>query len=518
LIAVCKNEIASINNQKNLYSNGAEFEDDEHLFSSDLDIFGPASLFNLVDRCATPVGRAKLASWFQQPATELEINFRQQSVKEIGEKLDWAQRFKTILLPSKDADAKDLTNLMTYFQQENDPNSAWLKSYVKAVPFAILASALIAWFFTPAVLLVILFLVFNSFLVIINQPKVNKTDSLLNKVSNTLSAYAIAFNHIEKENWTSDFCKFNRDQLKISDTSSFSSELKSLAALLSKLEYRLNMFVGPILNGVLAWDLRQIIAIEDWRKKNRQLIFQAFESLATFESLVSLSSLHSNYPKWCFPNIEEDPDYTYDASNLSHPLIPAAVRIENDYSLKNTRKVDIITGSNMAGKSTFLRTLGINAVLAFAGAPVCASQMKITVMHFFAYMRIRDSLNESTSTFKAELNRLQMLLATLNIHKKVFFLVDEMLRGTNSVDKYLGSKAVIEKLISERAVGIIATHDLQIAELETKYPEYVRNFYFDIQIAEGEMLFDYKLKDGKCTTFNASILLKQIGIDINSYD
>jgi DNA mismatch repair ATPase MutS len=168
----------------------------------------------------------------------------------------------------------------------------------------------------------------------------------------------------------------------------------------------------------------------------------------------------------------------------------------------------------MAGKSTFLRTVGINAVLAFAGAPVCADRMEITVMNLFAYMRIRDSLNESISTFKAELNRLQLLLEVLKTEGKVFFLVDEMLRGTNSVDKYRGSKAVIETLVKQNAVGMVATHDLQLAELENKYPAYIRNFYFDIQIVNGEMLFDYKLKDGECKTFNASILLKQIGIDV----
>ncbi|OIQ63173.1 DNA mismatch repair protein MutS [mine drainage metagenome] len=168
----------------------------------------------------------------------------------------------------------------------------------------------------------------------------------------------------------------------------------------------------------------------------------------------------------------------------------------------------------MAGKSTFLRTAGINTVLALCGAPVCAQYMKVSVMTILSYMRIKDSLNESTSTFKAELDRLQMLLTAVESDTKIFFLIDEMLRGTNSVDKYLGSKAVIERLISKKGVGMVATHDLQIAELEKKYPAYIRNFYFDIQVVNGEMLFDYKMKHGECKTFNASLLLKQIGIDV----
>ena len=168
----------------------------------------------------------------------------------------------------------------------------------------------------------------------------------------------------------------------------------------------------------------------------------------------------------------------------------------------------------MAGKSTFLRTLGINTVLALSGAPVCAEKMQLSPMLIFSYMRIRDSLNENTSTFKAELDRLQSLLEILDKEENVYFLIDEMLRGTNSVDKYLGSKAVIEKLISRKAVGIIATHDLQIAELEQKYPEYIRNFYFDIEIEGSEMKFDYKIKEGECKTFNASLLLKRLGIEV----
>ena len=169
----------------------------------------------------------------------------------------------------------------------------------------------------------------------------------------------------------------------------------------------------------------------------------------------------------------------------------------------------------MAGKSTFLRTVGINTVLALCGAPVCASAMKVSVMTVLSYMRIKDSLNESTSTFKAEIDRLQMLLKAVESEEKIYFLIDEMLRGTNSADKYLGSKAVIERLIEKKAVGIVATHDLQIAELEKKYPDYIRNFYFDIQVKNGEMLFDYKIKDGECKTFNASLLLEQIGIHVN---
>ncbi|MDB5118365.1 MAG: mismatch repair protein MutS, partial [Mucilaginibacter sp.] len=241
----------------------------------------------------------------------------------------------------------------------------------------------------------------------------------------------------------------------------------------------------------------------------------AFDVIAEFEALSGIAGLQVNYRDWSTPQIDDSEAYTIVARNMAHPLINSKNRVQNDYELTDTFKIDIITGSNMAGKSTFLRTIGINTVLALCGAPVCAESMKVSVITMVSYMRIKDSLNESTSTFKAELDRLQMLLAAVEKEYKVFFLIDEMLRGTNSVDKYLGSKAVIEQLIGKKAVGMVATHDLQIAQLEQQYPDYVRNFYFDIQVKDGEMLFDYKMKHGECKTFNATMLLKQIGINID---
>jgi DNA mismatch repair ATPase MutS len=169
----------------------------------------------------------------------------------------------------------------------------------------------------------------------------------------------------------------------------------------------------------------------------------------------------------------------------------------------------------MAGKSTFLRTIGINMVLAFAGAPVCAKDLSLSIFSLLSYMRIKDSLNDQTSTFKAELNRLKMILDATANDPASFVLIDEMLRGTNSRDKYLGSKVFIEKLIAQKTPVLFATHDLQLSEMEADYPQQIRNYHFDIQISEGEMNFDYKLKHGPCKTFNAALLLKQIGLTLS---
>ncbi|HVS93115.1 MAG TPA: hypothetical protein VHE59_13825, partial [Mucilaginibacter sp.] len=336
---------------------------------------------------------------------------------------------------------------------------------------------------------------------------------IADKIGGLLANYAEVFRIIEEESWESDKCAQLSNHLKEDGTS---EQIRELSSLINKLGYSLIMVFGFLLNVFFLWSLKQIIAIEHWKRNNSNSLEDAFDVLAEFEALISLASLHTNYPDWCFPEIAEGSGYTLTARQIAHPLIKRGARIANDYELDNAFRIDIITGSNMAGKSTFLRTVGINAVLALCGAPVCAESMRVSVVHIISYMRIKDSLNESTSTFKAELDRLQMLLDAVNGDDKVFFLIDEMLRGTNSVDKYRGSKAVIEQLIRKRGVGLVATHDLQLAELEKQHPDYIRNFYFDIQVNDGEMLFDYKIRHGECKTFNASLLLKRMGIDVDS--
>jgi DNA mismatch repair ATPase MutS len=501
---VNENEIASIQTRNNIYNDGARYANDKHFYSSDLDIYGNASLYQLTNRTATTPGNNKLADWFNAPASKQIVLQRQDAVKEIAAKNSWKLGLQTRLIFAIKQDV--------YLHIPLDmPGEKWLAAYTKIAPYLFTALLIVAYFYSPAKLAVIVVGLFNMGMVFSKASYIRKADLIAGKIGNTLTNYADVFKCIEDEQWQAAYNITLAQQLKTSKTS---AKIKELGELINKLNYHLNIIIGFVLNLFFLWDIRQIVAIENWKRQNQDSLEAAFDVIAEFESLLSLAGLAINYPDWCFPVIDDRPGYTLTASSIAHPLIDAAKRIENDYELDNTFKVDIITGSNMAGKSTFLRTVGINTVLALSGAPVCAKSMQVSVITMISYMRIKDSLNESTSTFKAELDRLQMLLAAVENEPKVFFLIDEMLRGTNSVDKYLGSKAVIEQLIRKNAVGMVATHDLQIAHLETKYPDYVRNFYFDIQVVNGEMLFDYKIKHGECKTFNASLLLKQIGIEV----
>ncbi|MCO4292925.1 DNA mismatch repair protein MutS [Solitalea sp. MAHUQ-68] len=511
--AVLENELSECEFRESIYSDGSQFIDDHHPYSSDLDVFGPRSLFQMINRCATNLGVNELANWLKAPAEIVAIEGRQEAVKELSEMHTWRLHFQTVLFFCLKLDNDIVSNLHSYLKQPIQRNKA-LRAYVKVAPFVFLGFLALAVFIPKMLALLFIVSLIHVGIIVSHQLYINKTDAQIGKIGKTLSKFSEAFKTIEDEKWQSSLCIHLADDFKTNSGKGVSGSIKELAGLIKKLDYRLNVYVAVVLNAVFLWDLKQVFAIEDWKKSNTANIDEAFHVLAKFEVLNSLASLSANNNKWIYPIVTKSENYLLEARDLGHPLIAESFRITNDYALINERKIDIITGSNMAGKSTFLRTIGINAVMALCGAPVCAAQMRLSPMHLITYMRIRDSLNESTSTFKAELNRLQMVLETVPQKTNAFFLVDEMLRGTNSVDKYRGSKAVVEKLIASNGVGIVATHDLQIAHLIQKYPSYIRNYYFDIEVRNGAMVFDYKLKDGECKTFNASLLLKQIGVEI----
>ena len=505
------NELNSLERKPNIYPDGSVYEDDLHPYTSDLDIFGKGSLFQMMNRCATVSGNAKLAGWLMKPASVREIRERQVLLSELESKLVWKHHFQAVLLFANTSSEDQVKELFRYLKIVPDESGSWIKKYVRLIPWLFSLVAISAWFMPLLIIPLLVLIIVNLFLLQQYGARIAKTDSMIGKMSRILAHFSKAISAISEEEWATPLGKELVVDLKDNKNGKLSEQIKQFSLLINHLTFG-QTGAGAILNAIMLWNIRQIFAIEDWKKDNHDNLKQAFDVIATFESLISLSSLKTNYPEWCFALINEGDRYTLIAEDIGHPLIPSQVRVNNDYSMNDEFKINIITGSNMAGKSTFLRTLGINTVLALCGAPSCARKMEVSRMLVFTYMRIRDSLNESTSTFKAELDRLQSLIKMLDSSEKVYFLIDEMLRGTNSVDKYLGSKAVIEKLIAQNAVGIVATHDLQIAELEQKYPDYIRNYYFDIQLEGEEMNFDYKLKAGACKTFNASLLLKKIGI------
>ncbi|RBQ06268.1 MutS-related protein [Pedobacter miscanthi] len=506
-----QNEWKVLNGTANGYDHGTAFESELHPYTSDLDIFGNASLFALINRCSTKSGNHILAKNLAEKSTRDKMLLRQEAVKEMIEKIEETYSFRASLHgydPEKIEQIKMQLKHQLGAQLEFVAGK-FLRFYVKLVPYLsvalILAGLFISGIFWQ---ILVMFCIIHGGWNVLLGTRINKVFYSFGGSSNLLNGYASAILWTENQSWKSEYT------LSLLDSEiPASKEIKSLSKIIQNFDARLNIIVGAILNVLLLWDLKCCVNLDTWYKSSSKDVVSALDHLGDFEELISLATIAYNQPDWVFPVITDQ--FALTTTQVGHPLIKEQLRVNNDFNLAVKPTVDIVTGSNMAGKSTFLRTLGINMVLAYAGAPVCAKSMQLSVFSINTYMRIKDSLNESTSTFKAELNRLKMILDNVVKDKDTFVLIDEMLRGTNSRDKYLGSKVFVEELINEKTPALFATHDLQLADLIADHPETVRNFHFDIQITNGEMKFDYLLKQGPCKTFNAAILLKEIGLTLD---
>jgi len=516
-LRVNENEVNIQSREPNMYSNGADFDDPKHAYSSDLDVFGEKSLFALVNRASTIDGVFLLAAWFSNPASKIIILERQEASAELASKREWTQLFQTKLLFNLGQKINIKTFLTRYMEDKSlQFGSSFMRVYVRLAPFLFVLGVIVSLFVTPVWNYMLLLALIHLMWAMALGGKVSYFSSRIDKIGVTLIAYSDAVKMVEEEQFSSTLSQKLQAELKTDKQKNLSTAFKHLGSLVDKLDARNNILIGSILNMILLWDFRQVLAIVDWKKSYEGNVLKAFDIISEFEAIVSLATLRSNEPNWATATILENPqtDRIY-AQQINHPLIHPNTAVANDYNADD-HQLALITGSNMAGKSTFLRTLGINAVLAYAGAVACARQFSLPIYSLVSYMRIKDSLNESTSTFKAELDRMKFILDQLEVNADTFVLIDEMLRGTNSVDKYLGSKAIIRKILAINGKGIVATHDLQLATLEEEYTGLLKNFHFDIQVQDGEMLFDYKLKNGKCTIFNASLLLRGIGVEVQN--
>ncbi|WP_051293331.1 MutS-related protein [Olivibacter sitiensis] len=511
---VRENELGIKNGQDNIYSNGEDDADDHHPYALDLDIFGKQSLYAYVNRCASPEGNEVLSSWMAANSPIDAVRQRQELVRELAQDPSWYRDIQAkLLFQLKDNKSYGKLILDNLSKSIYDLGSKFLRLYVRLAPYIMGVLLILSVYSASFGRGVIWLAVIHLIIAMGYAGRVSKLSQGLSKISDGLQHFSYVFLMIEMKDWQSKLgVKLRKDF--VSGNRSVSLAIGELGKLLEKLDYRMNILVATFLNAFFIWDLRQAFALIDWRKAQSMHIQTAFSNFGELEALISLAVLSVNHPSWNFPVLYPVEERILKVGEMKHPLISGDKVVANDYC-KDTHQIALITGSNMAGKSTFLRTIGVNIVLAQTGGPVCARSMDVSMWRPVSYMRIKDNLNESTSTFKAELDRLHMILEEVAAHDNVYFLVDEMLRGTNSVDKYLGSKAVIERFIKLGGVGMVATHDLQLSNLEDVFPAYLKNYHFDIQVKHGEMLFDYKLKEGPCRIFNASMLLKRIGIDID---
>lgn len=512
-LKLLQNEIGIVNGEKNIYSNGNEFTHPQHPYTDDLDVFGPNSVFSYINRCATLSGNKLLSNFLKDTASKVTIEERQEAVQELTlhevETLDFRTRLFNL-------DTKQV-GLLTHFFNElltkelSFSKASGINLITLLTPILNISLLIVAIVFNGVFWSVLgLSLLFSGVAALLFKSRIDVIHQHISESAEVLQSYSENLKWMEETEWNSTLLKNITKTIK--KKPSLNSEIKTLSKILTNLNYRLNPIAGIFMNLFFQWDLRCIKRLEVWEAKNQKQLINGFEALAQFEALISLAVLDQNHPDWIYPKISES--YHFKGESVGHFLIDQQKRVNNDFYLAPQVTIDVITGSNMAGKSTFLRTIGVNMVLAYTGAKVCASVFETSIFKLISYMRIKDSLADQTSTFKAEIDRLKMILDFTLAHQDSFVLIDEMLRGTNSRDKYLGSKVFIKKLIAQETPGFIATHDLQVAELEKDYPKQLRNFHFDIQLEKGEMFFDYKIKKGECKTFNASLLLKAIGLSL----
>ncbi len=489
---------------------GEEYIERGHPYSYDLDIFGKASLFQYICRTTSRPAADRLAEYLKHPAPLDEILKRQEAVQELQPLTDWRQELMTLGYLNAGAD------------NDPDPLMQWLGSgdiFLKTGRekiitgcLTLLAPACIAAVTAglPAAILAPVFGV-NFIFYFTRFKRISKLQEQVSRSSDLLKAYSDIIKLIENRSFNAPLLQ--KLQSSFRDEIAASERIRQLSKLVGRLDYRLNVLVSAPLNLLFFADIHFCLALERWKREHASRIPGWFASMAEFETLASLANMAFSNTGWVYPQVTED-YFVFRAEEMGHPLIPEGRRISNSFATEGAGKAVIVTGSNMSGKSTFLRTCGVNTVLAFAGAPVCASAFTVSLVRLHSSMRISDSLEENISSFYAELRRLKAIISGAEADPKVFLLLDEILRGTNSDDRYTGSVALIKQLTGYRAVAMVATHDLRLAGLEKDPQHSIENYHFDVKVNNEELFFDYRLTPGICSSFNASLLMKKMGIKV----
>lgn len=511
LVEINEDELKAISHNYYHFAEGSEYTPKEHFYANDLDIFGHASLYQGINRTRSEMGSSTLADWLLNPASPEIIAARQEAIKELVKQPEWRQQLqaygkaKRIKLETKN-------RLQNWFAEDN----RFINKYWSLIRYLI-----------PAVMIIVLVLnitdVLNNYirnycllasalLALYISKKVTPLHQQVSKMTDELEVLSDSIQLIEQMKCSSPFLKHLQSRF-IHQNVKASTQISKLKKILERLDLRFNFVVFIPLDILLQWDLQQAVALEKWKLANHKKVLDWFTTLGEFEAISSFATLSFNHPTWSFPVLSEE-HFFIEGKEVGHPLIQVDKCVTNPVKIEHNGQLMLVTGSNMAGKSTYLRSIGVNIVLAMAGAPVCARYFCVSPVQVISSMRIADNLEENTSTFYAELKKLKTIIEKVNRNEKVFILLDEILRGTNSLDRHTGSAALIKQLIKHHAACIIATHDIELTKLKVEFPENILNYHFDVQVSNDELYFDYQLKAGICTSLNASILMKKIGIEL----
>lgn len=484
-----------------------------HPYTYDLDIFGPISVLSLINRTVSYLGNEKLAAWLMGKANKKELLSRQEAIKELTPMLDWRQGFQVQGM-LEDGQEKDISPLLKWLKEENKELATKGIKIMSIVGPLIALVLIIACVFTSLPASFLFIGLIGNFWVISKVAKsIGEAIDRIDDSVNALKNYARLMQAFEEGSFQSE--KLKTLQAILTKNDAGSTAIQRLSTILYHLELRKNAYFYVLVIVPSLYDVHWMVRLEDWKKKYAHSITEWLEVIAEVEALQSLAGFAYANEDYTYPEFSDEA-YCIEALGMGHPLLPSDVRVSNDFTLKGKGSTGIITGSNMSGKSTFERTLGVNMVLAFAGAPICAKNLKVSLLQVFTCMRVQDSLEENVSGFYAELRRIEQLLQVIeNSEEGVFYFLDEILKGTNSKDRCNGARALIKQLAKTGSFGLITTHDLELGELATQFPDRVRNFSFNSQIKGNKLLFDYQISEGVCHSFSATKLMQGIGIVID---
>ena len=517
-----RQEIAAIRGDFSAFDSGIEFKNEDHPYTNDLDVFGIGSLFQCVNRTSTQPGKQRLADYFLHAYRYSdEIIQRQNAVRELAEDLEFRQDLQTIFFEKKE-NAGDLTILFDWLgkvRKEEDPADRYQKSrgmkFLRILSLAGPACTLTSIFLSiPGLIpyqVPFLFILGQMLIVFALSRRTLLVHQNISRQLGILQKYSRSLRLIEETGFESALCKSLQDKLRNERKDPPSMVIKRLARLLNWMDENLNMVVSAILNGLFLFNIHLLLAVESWRRRYSSLIPAWFDVLAEFDALAGLGAFSFNHPDFVFPQPGSG-DFHLVATEMGHPLILEETCVTNDIEIRGWNQFRIITGANMSGKSTFLRAIGTNLILAMIGAPVFAGKFSFTPVEIHSSIRTNDSLVKGESYFYSELKRLKEIILELQAGSRKLILLDEILKGTNSSDKQSGSVALIKQLMKYQATGIFATHDVSISNLVEVYPENIRNLCFEIFISDDRMEIDYKLRPGVCRNLNASYLMKKMGI------
>lgn len=512
-IEVNRRELAALDHQFDGFDGGSELIDSKHLYTYDLDVFGDHSLFQAINRTTTLFGKTALAQWLTAHLTTKQaIEERQAAVREWTPELDFRQHLQIVglLSSSRPTDKAELTQWLSGNTRFN--HKRWCRLLPYLTPLINLTLGLLAllgllpWS-ALGLSFTLFFLLSTRF-----TSEVTKLQAAYGDKLRILSTYADMLAMLEQKSVESPCLKRLQEQVT-SQKESASVAVRRLSRLMNRLDQRHNMLMYALLNGFLFWELGIVLKMETWKTAHADNMLIWLEAVGEMEALCSLATFAYNHPDYSYPIIR-DTEFCFLGKALGHPLMPRVKCVRNDVDMGHSPSFVIITGANMAGKSTYLRTIGVNYLLGCLGVPVCADELELYPAHLITSLRTTDSLSDNESYFFAELKRLKWVIDKLHAGEELFIILDEILKGTNSMDKQKGSLALVKQLITLRANGIIATHDLLLGSLIDSFPEHIRNFCFEADIANDELTFSYQLREGIAQNMNACFLMKKMGIAV----